>query len=620
MINKSSNDTLVGCALLGLILVMLVPLSPFVLDMLLTISIALSVITLLLTLFCEETLEFSSFPSLLLFLTLYRLALNIASTRMILTDGVAGDVIETFGEFVTAGSPLIGLVLFSLLTLINFIVITKGAGRIAEVSARFTLEALPGKQMAIDAEVNNNQLSHEAAKVARKELMATTEFYGAMDGASKFIRGDAIAGIIIAAINIFGGLSYGLLVKHESLGACFNHYTVLTIGDGLVTQIPALLISIAAGLLLTRNSKEKLSATLLNQLFAHSKALIICGAILLAIGCIPGAPKLIMWGVAAFLFVVAYKMRSQKEQKTENPIQEKPRAQLENAWITQPIIVEMGIDQLDLTEPLLKALPQIRQEIADEIGFVIPSVNIKDNLTLGSNLYAIKIKGASCFIGNEETAPLLHHLKREIIKNAHRLVTRQDVTRMLAFASESDAAVVEELIPHKISLGQIVKVVQNLLKEGLPINDFVSILEIIADHLAIDKVVDPEVLTERVRHQLSSRFLTHLFGNAHVLHAVTLDPKVEQMIIASSKRGEFGAVVALRPATIAKIDLELKKWISLAKEQNIQPMVLTSVTARRSLALLLDKYLPTLPVLSFEEVGVEKEIRTLGTISNEVLI
>jgi flagellar biosynthesis protein FlhA len=615
---KIDHDIIFALFILGMIAILIVPLPPFAIDVLLSFSIALSLIAILLTLFVENTLELSTFPSLLLFLTLFRLGINIASTRLILSQGQAGAMIETFGAFVTEGSTLIGLIVFAILTVVNFIVITKGAGRIAEVCARFTLEALPGKQMAIESDLSSGLMNQESAKEARKNLVAETEFYGAMDGSAKFIRGDAIASILILFINIVGGFCVGCFVRGEAISSCFSHYTRLTIGEGLVSQMPALLLSIAAGSLLTRGSRTALSKTMISQLLAKPKVLILCGSTIAILSLVPGMPHLVMLLVAATFFVIAWVHNRSLQKKMLEQLN--ATTQLETALISHSIVVEMGADKLDLAGPLLEALPGIRQEIADEIGFVVPSVHIRDNLALNPAHYAIKIKGATVFTGDEEEGVLLSSLKAKIIKHAKDLITRQDVAKMIEIAMQHDAAVVEELIPHKISTGQILKILQNLLREALPINDFVSILEIIADNISPDTPIDPDILTEHVRQGLSVQFVSHLFGSTKVIHAVTLDPKVEQMIAASYKKTEFGSYVHLRPMTIAKIEAELDSLMAKAKEKKLVTAVLTSVSSRRSLCALLDKRLPHLKVISYEEMDSSIEVRSLGSITTEVLI
>ena len=616
------TDAILAIGVVGLVLLLIIPLPPLLLDALLSFSIVLAVMTLLLTIYLENALEFSAFPSLLLFLTLFRLGLNIASTRMILTRGEGGDIIRTFGNFVTEGNTLVGLILFILLTVINFIVVTKGAGRIAEVAARFTLEALPGKQAAIDGELSTGLITQEEAKRAREKISGEAEFYGAMDGASKFVRGDAIAGIVITCVNIIGGLAVGFIVKGLSWQECLSLFTCLTVGDGLVSQIPALLISVGAGIIVTRASTGSVGRILPGQVFNNPKVLSIAALVLAAISFVPGMPMLVMLPMSATLFLYAYVLFREKGKAAahETPFQ-KSEESLETALIVHPLEVQLGFKLLSLAQPLLKRVPEIRRGVASKLGIVVPSIHISDNGHISPRTYHIKLKGVTIAEGEEhEIESLAAHLTTVVETNAHELLNRQDVARMVEKAKAVDSAVVDELIPHKLSLGQILKVLQNLLKEGISIRDFVSILEALADHIPPEGKPDPNLLTEHVRQGLARSISHQLFGQERRVHAITLEPKVEQMLNAALQKSPYGARIVLRPATADKIRKTVAAFIALAHESGKTPVLLTTVTTRPHLRTLIEKQMPTLSVLSYDELAADLDVQTVGTLTDEVLI
>ncbi|NGX55183.1 MAG: Flagellar biosynthesis protein FlhA [Chlamydiae bacterium] len=615
------SDAVLAIGVVGLVMLLIIPLPAIILDTLLSLSIVMAVMALLLTIYIENALEFSAFPSLLLFLTLYRLGLNIASTRMILTKGDGGDIIRTFGGFVTQGNTVVGLILFILLTLINFIVVTKGAGRIAEVAARFTLDALPGKQMAVDADLSSGMISHEEAKKARETINAEAEFYGSMDGASKFVRGDAIAGLVITAVNIFGGFVVGMVVKKLSWHECWTTFTRLTVGDGLVSQIPALLISVGAGIIVTRASGGSLGKTLPKQFLNNPKVLSIAAGVLVILSLIPGMPTFVMFSIAATLFLYSYVLTREKGKEKKPYSAAAKEESVEKALIIHPVEVQLGIQLVGMGEELMRKIPEIRRQVASDLGVVIPSIHISDNLTIRPKNYLIKIKGVTTASGKGSTSVILqNHLTQVAEAHAYRLLNRQDVARMVDNAKKVDSAVVDELIPHKLNLGHILKVLQNLLKERLPIRDFVSILEVLADHVTKDKTPDPDLLTEYVRQGLSRGISEHLFGDAKQIYAITFDPKVEQMVVAARQKSDYGTKIALRPKTIEKINLALSSIVEKATGKNRDPVVLTSVSSRLCLRRLLETYMPELPVLSFAEVSTEIEVKSLGTITDEVLL
>lgn len=593
-------DAVMAVGVIGLVMLLIIPLPPFLLDALLCLSIVFSVMALLLTLYVENALEFSAFPSLLLFLTLYRLGLNVASTRMILTRGEGGDIINTFGNFVTHGNVAVGVILFGLLTLINFVVVTKGAGRIAEVAARFTLEALPGKQAAIDGELSAGLIAQGEAKEERERVGQEAEFYGAMDGASKFVRGDAIAGLVITFVNVVGGLAIGLTMKNMGWQSCFETFTRLTVGDGLVSQIPALLLSVAAGIMMTRASKGSVGKALTKQVFHHPKVLLIAGSSVCVLGLVPGMPFFMMSAIGAAFLGGAYVQMKQKPEKREEK---------EASLFVHPVEVELGYEAVSLAEPLMSRLPEVRKKVAAHLGVRVPQVEIRDSGELPGTGWQIKVKGRRVATGRDGD---LRGLERELVAaiegHAYELLTRQDVAQMLQEVKRVDGAVVEELMDKRLSVGQLTRVLQNLLKEGVPIRDFVTILECLADQ----ETSDIRLLSESVRSALGRGICEAVFGGARRAHAILIDPKVEQMLgVAKGK---------VRPAMVDKLARSLIALSEEAERQGVKPVVVTETGARAELKRLIEKQLPKLPVLSYTEVEGDIELETLGTVSNDVMI
>lgn len=602
-------DAILAFVVVGLIILLIIPLPAFLLDALLCLSIVFSVMALLLTLYVENALEFSSFPSLLLFLTLFRLGLNIASTRMILTRGEGGDIIRTFGDFVIKGNIAVGLILFALLTIINFIVVTKGAGRIAEVAARFTLEALPGKQLAIDGELSAGLITQDEAKKTREKISQEADFYGAMDGASKFVRGDAIAGIVITCVNIIGGLVIGLFMKEMSWQRCVTTFTRLTVGDGLVSQIPALFVSVAAGIMVTRVSSGSLSKTLTKQVFHHPKVLLIAGITVLALSFLPGMPFLVMLPISSIFGIFSYVQFKGKE-KTEPQKQEGSSSTL--SLFVHPIEVELGYQVVIFADPLLQRLTDIRKKVASHLGVRVPQVQITDRMELAPTAWRIRVRGVTVSTGRDaELSSLIKTLTDVIEEHAHALLTRQDVAQMLKEVKSLDSAVVDELIGKKLTAGQVLKILQNLLRERIPIRDFVTILEILADN-AKGEASDLEELTELVRVGLSRGISEEFFGKSRLAHVITIDPKVEQILDVSKGK--------VRPATVDKLARTLLELSQQASSKGLRPVVVTEVATRSKLKKLIEKQLPDLPVLSYKEVAEDIELYQIGTVTNEVLI
>lgn len=612
------GDALLATFLIGVILLLIIPLSSFLLDAFLCLSIVLAVMTLLMTLYVENPLEFSSFPTLLLFLTLFRLSLTIASTRMILTRAEAGDIIHTFGDFVVQGNWIVGLILFALLTVINFTVVTKGAGRIAEVAARFALESLPGKQMAIENDVSSGALTQQEAKQVREKIGAQADFYGAMDGASKFVRGDAIASLLMIFINLIGGMILGIGGKKLAIGECIELFVRLTIGEALVTQIPSLLISVGAGVIVTRASSESIGRVLPRQLFMNPKVLILGSGILFGLSLVPGMPFFLMASIASLIAFYGYRLMRKSSlsaiSSTTSSIE------VENPISFYPIEIHLGFQSLALANLLLQKIGEIRKILTEKWGIRIPAVHIADHLQLPPKGYRLKLRGIIVASGRVDSLDIFSNYLFEVLEShLYELINRQDVIRMMESAKLVDAALVEELIPERLKVGQVLRILQNLLKEGIPVRDFVGILELIADHLPRKGEIDLELLTEGVRQGLSRGISQHFFGEKKIAYAIMFDPKVEQTLQAAFQKEEFKNQMILRPATAQKIRASLMMLLEKAQEQGIRPVVLMHPCARRPLRHILEKELPHLPVLSFGEIDAEIEVRSLGAVTTEVL-
>ncbi|MCH1430598.1 MAG: flagellar biosynthesis protein FlhA [Chlamydiales bacterium] len=692
-INKHS-DAILSVAVVSIVLLLVIPLPPVLLDLFLSLSIVLAVTTLLVTLYITDSLEFNAFPSLLLFLTLFRLGLNIASTRMILAEGEAGDIIKTFGNFVTGGNLVVGLVIFILLTVINFVVITKGSGRIAEVAARFTLDAMPGKQMSIDADLNAGLIDEQEAKMRREKITSEADFYGAMDGASKFVRGDAIAGIIITVVNILGGLAVGMLVEGFSWAEALDTYMVLTVGDGLVSQIPALLISVGSGVIVTRASEStNLGFMLQKQVFNNPRVLFVTAGIVAVLGIVPGMPMLILYGIAGTIGLYAYVLwktgpvegrlatagpdigGAEPGSKEPGAASAKESAEdVEKALYVDPMEIELGYGLIPLVDPsqggdLLNRITMIRRQVASDLGLLVPPIRIRDNMALDSNIYVIKIKGIEVASGTlhldsflamnpgtvegelpgikthepafglpavwisqaqkenaeamgytvvDTLSVLATHLTEEIHTHAHELLNRQEAQRLIDNAKVYASAVIEELIPNQLALGQILKVLQNLLRERIPIRDIVTILETLADHA--NQTKESDVLTEYVRQAMARTISKQYHNEERIIHVITLDSKVEQMFLESIHKDEFGSRIVVRPQTVRKTIEEINQYVDVAAQQSSQVVVLTTSALRLNFRHLIERNLPRLPVLSFNEIAPNVKIEALGAISSEVLM
>ncbi len=673
------SDVVIAASILGSLFIMIIPISANMMDVLFVCSFALAITILLIGVYSGRPLDFSVFPTILLFTTLFRLSLNIASTRLILLKGhegthAAGKVIQAFGEFVVGGSYIVGTVVFILLIIINFVVITKGAGRVAEVAARFILDAMPGKQMAIDADLNAGLISEEDARRRREEIEKEADFYGAMDGASKFVRGDAIAGILIVIVNVLGGFSIGILQRGLDFSKALELYTLMTIGDGLVTQIPALIVSTSAGIVVTRAaSGSEFSKEVTNQIIFQPRAIGMTAVILFLLGLIPGLPAFPFMVFASIVGFLAYVV---SEKKKDDLIKEKR----ENEKAVQVASMETNIppllDILELqigyglvklveseTSEVVERIYKLRKEFAKELGIIVPKVRIRDNLTLEPNEYAILIRGVGVASGklmtghslamdsghvektisgietkepvfglgalwieekNTEEAQLAGytvvdlptiittHLSEIIRTHAHELLGRQEMQNLIDNVSKTHPKVVEELIPNIMPLGTVLKVCKNLLKEQVPIRDLLIILETLANYGTQYK--DPDVLTEFVRTALS-RVITNKFSaGSSTLEVITMSPQVEQKLVTSYQKTDSGAVLNMEPHFFESLVIKLQKLIDATVFNSGNPVLLCHPLIRSQLRKLIERFIPNLSIMSANEIAPSVLIKSVATL------
>jgi flagellar biosynthesis protein FlhA len=668
---QNREGIIVAIALIGVLGLMLLPVPPILLDLFLSLSIALSVVILITAVFVTKPLDFSVFPSLLLMTTLYRLSLNIATTKLVLLRGnegldAAGQVVKAFGNFVVSGNYTVGLIIFTIIVVINFVVITKGAGRIAEVAARFTLDAMPGKQMAIDADLNTGLIDEAEARRRRNVISREADFYGAMDGASKFVRGDAIAGLVITGINILGGFIIGVLQHGLPIIEAAQTYTILTVGDGLVSQIPALLVSAAAGIVVSRaGSEADLGKDLSRQLLVNPKTLATTSAILFVFGFIPGLPHLSFLTISAVAGVMAYVLNKPDPKVTEEPKLEslKEEPQIESFLEMDPLTMEIGYGLIPLVEgegELLTKIKGMRRQLASDIGFVVPPIHIRDNLQLRPHEYLLLIKGIELArgeimsnhwlaVGSGETEKIkgiptkepafglpalwidaqemekaqmagymvvdlstviVTHVTELLKKHAWELLTRTEVQNILDRVAKSYPKIVDELIPIHMTLGGVQRVFQNLLKEQVPIKDMVSILETLLDYSPSIKDVD--LLTEHVRQSLS-RYLTKQYeGQDGSIPILVLDPRFEKPIYESIENGG-----SISPDLISKLLRAMEKIVGKGGKVETQPVLVCSAHVRRFLKRFADKFLPSVAVLSNAEISPAAKLYTLGMVRYE---
>ena len=688
---KRLFDNVISVFVVVIVLFLLIPLPPFLLDVFFIVNISLALIILLITMNIHEPLEFSIFPSLLLITTLFRLGLNVSSTRLILSNGgEAGQVIKVFGEFVIQGNVVIGVIIFLIIVLMQFIVITKGAERVAEVAARFTLDSMPGKQMAIDADLSSGLINEQEAKLRRYKVQREADFYGAMDGATKIVKGDAIMSIIITAINFIAGSIIGIVQSGMELSEVLSVYSIATIGDGLVSQLPALMISTATGMIVTRAVSEgSLNNDVIKQFLAQPQSLMIAGLILAVFAIFPGTPHIQLILIAAALILISrrvtHQMEALQKQKEELPAaQEAARKQAEEQQTemdyykdvnniyslinVEPIEMEFGYSLIPLVDEsrggkLISRIVIFRRQYAQDMGFVVPSIRLRDASMLGTNQYVIKIKGEEVARGeilldyylalepanpageidgietiepaygipsrwilpeNKEMAEIygytvidplsvmLTHLSETVKKHTYELLNRAETIQLVENLKRSAPQLVEEAFPNVVSYAMLEKILCNLLKEGIPIKDMGTIVETTVDALAITHDVD--LITESVRAQLK-RTITHRFCEDGRLSVITLDAEVEKKIVASLTKNEQGVYLALGPDLMQKLLSQLNENIKKFSELSQKPILLTSHIIRIYLSRLLEQFYADLTVLSFNEVITSVQIQALGNIT-----
>ncbi len=669
------SDILVSSGILMILMIMILPIPAALLDFFLAMSVSLSVIVLLVAFYTNKPLEFAVFPGMLLILTLFRLSLNVASTRLILSEGYAGNLIAAFGSFVVQGNFVIGLIIFAVLVIINFVVITKGASRIAEVSARFTLDAMPGKQMAIDADLNAGLLSDDEAKKRREEISRESDFYGAMDGASKFVRGDVIAGLLITFINIIGGLVIGTMQEGMAIGDAAARYTLLTIGDGLVSQIPALLISTASGIIVTRAASEgNLSTEITGQLFGSPKVVALASAFIFIMGALPGMPLIPFWLLGGYLAFTANKKSKENEIeaaqiKNDEEAEKENKEKVEEYLVMDTLELEIGYSVIPLVDPnqggdLLDRMASLRKQLAVELGILVPPIRIRDNIQLDANEYVIKMRGINQGKGDllpeyhmvllpadlsvdlpgiktkdpafgmdavwvnsknrneaekyglsiiESGAVITTHLIEIIKRNAYKLLDRQMVKKLIENLKETSPAVVEELIPEKMGYGGIQKILKRLLKEQVPIRDLNTILETVADY--VGKTQNPEVLTEYVRNSLADK-ITKLYSDASGAVTVSvLESSLESHLITQAQQGNLHpGTLGFTPDTVEKFYIACNKVFENMIAEGHKPIILTSPVLRPAIYDFLVSVIPDIAVLSYNDLTMDTQIIKFGKI------
>ncbi len=672
-------DVGVAAYIVAAFVMLIVPIPSWLLDVLLACNIAIAFTILFTTMFSKEVLDMSFFPTILLFTTIFRIALNVSSTRLILTTGDPGQVVATFGSFVGGGDLIVGAIVFLILLIVQFMVINKGSERVAEVTARFTLDAMPGKQMAIDADLNTGAINDAEAKRRRDKIQEEASFFGSMDGAVKYVKGDAVAGLIITAINVIGGIAMGVLRQNMDITAALNKYVILTIGDGLVSQIPSLLTSLSTGILVTKGSKDAdFGTVLIGQLFGVPRALYLVGAIIAGLGIVTPLPTVVFLGLG-LVFVVTGRViegtietaQIENEVDMEEATAEEIR-QPENVnslLQVDPIELEFGYGIIPLADvnqggDLLDRVVMIRRQIALELGTVVPIIRLRDNIQLNPNQYIIKIKGIQVsegeilfdhymamnpgYVEEEITGiptfePSFHlpaiwitegqreraeslgytvvdppsiiatHLTEIIRQHISELLTRQDVQNLVNNLKETNPSLVDELIPKLLGLGEVQKVLQNLLKEGISIRDLLTIFETLADYASSTR--DTDILTEYVRQSLKRAISNKFFPPNETTSVVTLDPKIEQEIMASVKQTENGAYLTLDPertkAIIKSVETEIAKLENLGKN----PIIITSPIVRMYFKRLTEDYMKDLIVVSYNEVENNVELQSVGMVT-----
>lgn len=673
------NDLFIGIYLLAAVLFFIISIPSWLLDILLAINMMVALVVLFNSLFAKEVLDMASFPTMLLFTTIFRISLNVSSTKLILKNGNAGKVVDTFGKFVGGGNLVIGIIIFIILIIIQFVVINKGSERVAEVTARFTLDAMAGKQMAIDSDLNTGAITDKEAAERRKKLQQENSFFGSMDGATKYVKGDATAGLIITGINLVGGIVMGMVYGGLTINDALSKYTILTIGDGLCSQIPSLLISLATGILVTKASSDgELGDEIVGQLFSMDRVLLMVGAALILLGVTTPLPWYIFIPLGMALIIYSRKLsakagetaieESAEQEETEASEIRKPE-NVVSLLNVDPIELEFGYGIIPLADvnqggDLLDRVVMIRRQIALELGAVVPIIRLRDNIQLNPNQYVIKIKGIQVsegeilfdhymamnpgYVEEEITGiptfePSFHlpaiwitesqreraeslgytvvdppsiiatHLTEVIRQHIAELLTRQDVQNLINNIKDNNTTLIDELVPKLMGVGEIQKVLQNLLEEGISIRDLVTIFETLADHAAVTR--DPDILTEYVRQALKRAISSKYFPVGEVTNVVTVDPSIEQEIMNSVKNTEQGSYLSLDPERSKKIIESLGNELKKLEDMGKNPIVITSPIVRMYFRNLAKDYYKDIIVISYNEVESNVELQSVGMVT-----
>ena len=684
------TDLLAAIGVVMIVAMLVIPLPSMVLDLCITLNISAALAIVVATMYINKALEFSAFPTLLLLTTMFRLAINVSVTRLVLTTGNAGSVVADFGQFVVGGNVVVGLVIFMILIVIQFTVVTNGAGRVAEVSARFTLDAMPGKQMAIDADLNAGLITDQEARARRLEIAREADFYGAMDGASKFVKGDAMAAVIITGINLVGGIVVGMLQHHLGFGAATKHYSLLTVGDGLAAQIPALLISVATGIIVTRSGSERdLGSEIATQILGQKKAPLVAGGAILAFALVPGLPKIPFMLIGGMLFSIGWALRKNEGgiaglmaapavagaaagelPAAKEDTKAAPRDEVMKELPIDPLELGIGFGLVPMVDrgsggTLVRRISLIRRQIAGELGMVIPPVRIHDEVDLDSHEYVCKVRGTEVArgrvmaghklamdpgdaVGNLSGIPttepafglpavwiadaqhseaealgytvvdaesvIVTHLTETIRAHAAQLLTRQDVRQLLDQLKESNEAVVNEVVPDILSLGEIQRVLQTLLSEAVSIRDLGAIVEAVGDKARITR--DTGLLAEYARQALGRAITAPHLGADQTLRAITLDPSIEQEVATSITATTDGEFLALEPSRAqALLGAVRAQSDHAAARGGMRPVLLCSARVRRHIRRLVESAVPHLAVCSYNEIASGISVETIGVIS-----
>ena len=673
------NDLFMGVYILSAVLFFIISIPSWLLDILLAFNIMVALIILFNSLYAKEVLDMAAFPTMLLFTTIFRISLNVSSTKMILRDGYAGHVVATFGEFVGGGNLVIGTIIFIVLIIVQFIVINKGSERVSEVTARFTLDAMAGKQMAIDSDLNTGAITDKEAAERRKKLQQENSFFGSMDGATKYVKGDATAGLIITAINLVGGVIMGMVYRGQSVNEALSTYAILTIGDGLCSQIPSLLISLSTGILVTKASSEgELGDEMVGQLFSIDRVLIMVGAALAFLGVLTPLPIYIFVPLGILLIVYGRKLKDKSGEATIEEMAEAEETEAQEIRKPENVVSLLNVDPIELEfgygiipladvnqgGDLLDRVVMIRRQIALELGAVVPIIRLRDNIQLNPNQYVIKIKGIQVsegeilfdhymamnpgYVEEEITGiptfePSFHlpaiwitesqreraesmgytvvdppsiiatHLTEVIRQHIAELLTRQDVQNLINNIKDNNSALIDELVPKLLGIGEIQKVLQNLLEEGISIRDLVTIFETLADHAAVTR--DTDILTEYVRQSLKRAISGKYFPPNEVTNVITLDPKVEQEIMGAVKNTEQGSYLSLDPARTKAIMDSLGEELKKLEDMGKNPIVITSPIVRLYFKKLASDYYKDIIVISYNEVESNIELQSVGMVT-----